>query len=64
MINTTSATKKKTAPINKSPNLIVADNEAINGTKEAKFKDSLNMINKLMFSIKSKIPAKMGVKLI
>lgn len=64
MISNTNAIKKKIAPTNKNPNLIVADIEAINGTNDAKFGVSLSMISKLMFSIKSKIPARIGVRLI
>jgi len=64
MINRTNATKKKIAPTIKNPNLIVAETEAINGTNDAKYGVSLSMISKLIFSIKSKTPATIGVRLI
>ena len=64
MISITNAIKKKIAPTNKNPNFIVADIEASNGTNSSKFGFSLSMISKLIFSIKSKIPAKIGVRLI
>jgi len=63
MINRTNATKKNTAPTIKNPNLIVAEIEVINGTKDAKSGVMLSMISKLIFSIKSKIPATIGVRL-
>ncbi len=63
MINRTNATKKKIAPTIKNPNLIVAEIEAINGKNDAKFDGSLSMTSKLMFSITSKIPATIGVRL-
>ena len=63
MINRTNATKKNIAPTIKNPNLIVAEIEVINGTKDAKSGVMLSMISKLIFSIKSKIPATIGVRL-
>ena len=63
MINRINATKKDIAPTIKNPNLIVAEIEVINGTKDAKSGVMLSMISKLIFSIKSKIPATIGVRL-
>ena len=57
------ANKKKIAPTIKKPNLIVADNDAIKGTNDANAGVSLSMMSKFMFSIMSKIPAIIGVKL-
>lgn len=63
MIINIKAIKKEITPTNKNPNLTVADIDAINGTTDAKFGVSLSMISKLIFSIKSKIPAISGVRL-
>ena len=64
IMNAIRATKKKAIPINSSPNLIHADKEARNETKADRLGAVLSNINRLIFSITSKIPLIIGVKLI
>ena len=64
IMNAIRATKKKPIPINSNPNLIPADKEAKTETKIDRLGAVLSNINRLIFSITSKIPLNIGVKLI
>lgn len=60
----TRATKKKAIPKISTLNLIKAIKEARNGTNDENVGAVSNMTSKLIFSIISKIPARIGAKVI